>query len=663
MSRLPTPNSASGQRKFLTVNTKKCVGQKLMPNRKNTSALGSTQVLSEAVCLPEGGELTDWLALNTVQFVTAIDMLYSSLAEFCTSYTCPIMSAGPKYEYYWADGVACKSPVRVSAPVYIRNLMGWSHKLLDDEAYFPTHPTASFPANFMTVVGLMYKRLFRVYAHIYHHHFDTIIRLGEDVHLNTSFQHFLLFAFEFDLVSRSDMAPMAELVESVINKDSRIQAVLAARAKDKLVVATSSNGPGPPVESSNGVRPVPATPVKRSIVSTSLVLKTTAAVSARSNSRTSARALSRPSSAAIVRSSASSSTLHKAHNNNTTTTTTTTNNNNNTSFIASARGAGQPSTSGVSRIQQPQARVPQLSQPSPAPVAPVLRSSPPRIGGKPSSVVPSPVSSRSASPSSVEILDVPNPPLLTPSMLALPTSTSSSSTASVLRNPAQFFYKAPSSDSDTPSPPGGRSLQPAAVPQPSRPSSAVRVVYNAKTSSVKVTSRPPSSSFNRRQPSGAHPPGGSIRVIPPPPPTQPTQPQQKPLQTRTTSANIRASGTRIQLSTHNNLAASTNGANRNSKPLPTPATSQAVLKKVASGKLRAVPPPAAPVSARPSPRPPAAKQPPTSSAPPAKHAPAKQTSASKPAPLNSPLQLRRFITTAANNRNAQLSKLHSQIIS
>lgn len=50
-----------------------------------------------------------------------------------------------------------------------------------------------FPKNFMSVAKTILKRLFRVYAHIYHQHFDSVIQLQEEAHLNTSFKHFIFF--------------------------------------------------------------------------------------------------------------------------------------------------------------------------------------------------------------------------------------------------------------------------------------------------------------------------------------------------------------------------------------------------------------------------------------------------------------------------------------
>lgn len=38
---------------------------------------------------------------------------------------CPVMSAGPQYEYLWADGVKVKTPLKLSAPDYVNCLFDW----------------------------------------------------------------------------------------------------------------------------------------------------------------------------------------------------------------------------------------------------------------------------------------------------------------------------------------------------------------------------------------------------------------------------------------------------------------------------------------------------------------------------------------------------------
>ena len=65
-------------------------------------------------------------------------MLYGTITEFCTDESCGVMSAGPKYEYHWADGTTIKKPIKCSAPKYIDYLMTWVQDQLDDETLFPS---------------------------------------------------------------------------------------------------------------------------------------------------------------------------------------------------------------------------------------------------------------------------------------------------------------------------------------------------------------------------------------------------------------------------------------------------------------------------------------------------------------------------------------------
>ncbi|XP_057480643.1 MOB kinase activator-like 1A isoform X2 [Actinidia eriantha] len=131
---------------------------------------------------------------------------------FQSSYPIPIA----KYEYRWADGVQIKKPIEVSAPKYVEYLMDWIETQLDDESIFPQRIGAPFPPNFREVVKTIFKRLFRVYAHIYHSHFQKIVSLKEEAHLNTCFKHFILFTCEFGLIDKKELAPLQELIESVV---------------------------------------------------------------------------------------------------------------------------------------------------------------------------------------------------------------------------------------------------------------------------------------------------------------------------------------------------------------------------------------------------------------------------------------------------------------
>jgi len=175
--------------------------------------------MRSAVVLPKGEDLNEWLAVNTVDFFNEISLLYGTITEFCTPSTCPVMSAGPKYEYLWADGVKVKKPIKVSAPEYVDLLMSWVETQLNDEQIFPLQLGTPFPKNFRRIVEVIFKRLFRVYAHIYHSHFEKIVGLGAEAHLNTCFKHFIYFVKEFKLIDSKELAPLDDLMDSLMGKD------------------------------------------------------------------------------------------------------------------------------------------------------------------------------------------------------------------------------------------------------------------------------------------------------------------------------------------------------------------------------------------------------------------------------------------------------------
>ncbi|KAL2251044.1 UNVERIFIED_CONTAM: MOB kinase activator-like 1A [Sesamum indicum] len=193
-------------------------GSKGVQLKKHIDATLGAGNLREAVKLPIGEDLNEWLAVNTVDFFNQVNILYATLTEFCTPSTCPTMTAGPKYEYRWADGVTIKKPLVVSAPQYVEYLMDWIEAQLENEAIFPQKFGVPFPPNFQDVVKTILKRLFRVYAHIYLSHFQKVVSLKEEAHLNTCFKHFVLFTKEFGLIEKVELAPLEEIIESILQR-------------------------------------------------------------------------------------------------------------------------------------------------------------------------------------------------------------------------------------------------------------------------------------------------------------------------------------------------------------------------------------------------------------------------------------------------------------
>ena len=107
---------------------------------------------------------------------------------------------------------------RVSASQYIDYVMTWLNAQLYDEAMFPTRNGQPFPKDSVAAIKVAFKRMFRVLAHIYHSHFERIIALQLEAHLNTLFVHFICFALEHDLIERKELAPMASLINEYVAK-------------------------------------------------------------------------------------------------------------------------------------------------------------------------------------------------------------------------------------------------------------------------------------------------------------------------------------------------------------------------------------------------------------------------------------------------------------
>uniref|UniRef100_A0A7S1T1B8 Uncharacterized protein n=1 Tax=Tetraselmis chuii TaxID=63592 RepID=A0A7S1T1B8_9CHLO len=194
------------------------VGSKGAALKRHIDATLGSGNLQEAVRLPLGEDINEWLAVNTVDFFNAINVLYGTLEEYCTPESCPTMSAGTKYEYLWADGVKVKRPIRVCAHDYVGRLFEWVEDQLDNQAVFPQEFSAQFPPNFVDVVRTIFKRLFRVYAHIYHSHFKHVVHLKEEAHLNTCFKHFIYFVYHFNLIDPKEQAPLEELIDKIMGR-------------------------------------------------------------------------------------------------------------------------------------------------------------------------------------------------------------------------------------------------------------------------------------------------------------------------------------------------------------------------------------------------------------------------------------------------------------
>jgi MOB kinase activator 1 len=195
--------------------------QKGMTLKANLAAtLGGQVDHKEAVKLPPNEDVNEWLAINTFIFYEVAVNICKTCEQVCTKESCPVMSAGKKVVYLWADGKKVKKPIELSAPEYIEHMFEWIFEQMSDPAIFPPDDETKFPKNFVKTIKTIYKRLFRVYAHIFHHHFENVQNLGAEAHLNSSFKHLMYFILEFDLVENSELVPLKSLIKTLTDKDT-----------------------------------------------------------------------------------------------------------------------------------------------------------------------------------------------------------------------------------------------------------------------------------------------------------------------------------------------------------------------------------------------------------------------------------------------------------
>jgi len=172
------------------------------------ASLGSGASMRDAVKLPPNQPKNEWLAMNTVELYNSSTLCWKLISEFCTTNSCPEMTAGTKYTYLWQDEDKYLKPTPMAAHQYVELLLSWISKVLDDDSIFSL--SGEFGKNLLPTVKKIIKRLARVFYHIYFHHWDTVETLKAEGHINTCFKHLYYFVQEFQIISEKDLEPVQE---------------------------------------------------------------------------------------------------------------------------------------------------------------------------------------------------------------------------------------------------------------------------------------------------------------------------------------------------------------------------------------------------------------------------------------------------------------------
>eukprot|EP00761_Pharyngomonas_kirbyi_P009226 gb/GECH01009241.1/.p1 GENE.gb/GECH01009241.1/~~gb/GECH01009241.1/.p1 ORF type:complete len:217 (+),score=62.34 gb/GECH01009241.1/:1-651(+) len=174
-------------------------------------SLLSIEDLSEHVQLPSDETENDWIAVHAIDFLDRIKTLRSIFAKECI---CSKMTAGSA-EYLWHSGKFMSRKKTIPAIEYIDNVFEWGENIIQDRKIFPPEGE-SYPKSFKPNIKTLFKRLFRVFAHIFCHHLEKFRSEGAEPHLNTVFSHFMLFVFEFQLVEKKELECLSITIETLL---------------------------------------------------------------------------------------------------------------------------------------------------------------------------------------------------------------------------------------------------------------------------------------------------------------------------------------------------------------------------------------------------------------------------------------------------------------
>lgn len=113
-----------------------------------------------------------------------------------------------RYEYLWCDKELYRKPTKLPAPQYMARLMEWVEAQVNDEAIFPSAPGTPFPRNYTATVRKLLSRLFRVFVHVYIHHFDHLRDIGAVRCVTRTLKHSHSYSSRFFFIS-ADRVPVS----------------------------------------------------------------------------------------------------------------------------------------------------------------------------------------------------------------------------------------------------------------------------------------------------------------------------------------------------------------------------------------------------------------------------------------------------------------------
>ncbi|KAM0427455.1 hypothetical protein ACHAPT_007415 [Fusarium lateritium] len=198
---------------------------------------------------PKTVEQGEWVAHQVVEhyrnlwnFVRVLHEKEDDGSSICNATSCPRMSAGTNHSFTWLN--RNREPVELPAFEYMTLMQRWISGKIDDTNIFPTDPSgvsyshnsaitttplsqltnpgepewigkrSGFPDKFVDICQMIFRQMFRVYAHLYWAHFtEPFYHLNLEKQLNSCFSHFVLTATALDMLKPAELEPMQPLID------------------------------------------------------------------------------------------------------------------------------------------------------------------------------------------------------------------------------------------------------------------------------------------------------------------------------------------------------------------------------------------------------------------------------------------------------------------
>jgi MOB kinase activator 1 len=141
----------------------------------------------------------NWFHLQTIGFVKILQTFHQIITNaICSSESCPILSAGPLFEYKWRDPDT-GDIVSTCAHSYMHLLFEYA------ESSLKNGKNSEFT---LEIAQDILRRTFRIYVHLYHEHYSQLCALRLSSEFDFRLVHLSHFLIRHKMMTVKELLPM-----------------------------------------------------------------------------------------------------------------------------------------------------------------------------------------------------------------------------------------------------------------------------------------------------------------------------------------------------------------------------------------------------------------------------------------------------------------------